>query len=200
MIDELPSLRQLLHALSYVPYFASKNMYRIIDYFMRMNDEQLEQFCATLLKAKKNSMLCAVCFCWKERVSSCVFCSSEKRDQSIICVVETWQELLALEKTKGYTGVYHVLGGAINPLEGKGPDDLTIDALINRIEQKTVKELILAMNQTPEGDATAAFIARKIHHMPVTLSRLARGLPVGSSLDTMDRLTVFKALAERRPF
>ncbi len=200
MIDELPSLRQLLHVLSYVPYFASKNTYRIIDYFMRMNDQQLEQFCTVLLQAKKNSTLCATCFCWKERGQPCIFCSSDKRDQTLVCVVETWQELLALEKTKGYSGVYHVLGGVISPLEGKGPEDLTIDMLVERVKVGTIKEIILAMNQTPEGDATATFIVRKLHDIPVIISRLARGLPVGSLLDTMDRLTIFKALAERRPF
>lgn len=129
-----------------------------------------------------------------------MFCSSSQRDQTIVCVVETWQEILAIEKTKGYIGMYHVLGGSISPLEGVGPEDLTIDSLILRAENGTVKELILATNQTPEGEATATYIARKLKGKNIAISCLARGLPVGSSLEGMDRLTVFKALSERRPF
>jgi recombination protein RecR len=108
--------------------------------------------------------------------------------------------LLAIEKTQGYMGVYHVLGGVISPLEGISVDDLTIEPLIERIEHKNINEVILATNQTPEGEATAAFIARKLRDKNVVVSCLARGLPVGSSLEAMDRLTVYKALSERRPF
>jgi recombination protein RecR len=114
--------------------------------------------------------------------------------------VETWQELLAIEKTKGFLGVYHVLGGVICPLEGIGPEDLTIEALFARCSQSDQVEIILATNQTPEGEATAAYIAKKFKNRMVKISCLARGLPVGSSLETMDRLTVYKALSDRRPF
>jgi recombination protein RecR len=114
-------------------------------------------------------------------------------------VVETWQELLAIEKTGGYRGVYHVLGGVISPLEGIGPENLTINQLLNRVHEGAT-ELILAMNQTPEGEATSAFIASKLKGKSVVISCLARGIPVGSSLEYMDRLTLHKALSERRPF
>jgi recombination protein RecR len=117
-----------------------------------------------------------------------------------VCVVETWQEILAIEQTKGYLGVYHVLGGSISPLEGVGPEDLTINALLDRVNKGMIKEVILATNQTPEGEATATYIARKLKGNEIDISCLARGLPVGSSLEGMDRLTVFKALSERRPF
>ena len=106
---------------------------------------------------------------------------------------------MSIEKTGGYQGVYHVLGGVISPLDGMGPEDLTINHLLQRINE-AVKEVILATNQTPEGEATAAFIAHKLKKFPVAISCLARGVPVGSSLEFMDRLTVYKALSERRPF
>jgi recombination protein RecR len=129
-----------------------------------------------------------------------MFCVSSRRDQSLVCIVETWQELLCIEKTNGYNGVYHVLGGVISPLDGIGPENLTIAQLVARVDSGAVLEVVLATNQTPEGEATAAFIASKLEDKNIKISCLARGLPVGSSLDTMDRVTVYKALSERRPF
>ncbi len=200
MLENLPTLAHLLKALHQVPYLASKNIYRVAAHFLEMEPQQIAQFCATLESAKKRLKKCENCFYWQEVSEGCVFCASSKRDQTIVCVVETWQEILAIEKTKGYLGVYHVLGGSISPLEGIGPEDLTIDALIVRAKNGIIKEVILATNQTPEGEATATYIARKLKGIAITISCLARGLPVGSSLEGMDRLTVFKALSERRPF
>lgn len=199
MFQELPTFAQLIKGLQQIPFLASKNLYRVAEHFLTMDAERVEQFCALLVHAKANVVKCDECFCWKEKERECAFCSSTKRDKQLVCVVETWQELFAIEKTEGYQGVYHVLGGAICPLEGIGPDELAIAPLIARID-KGVKEIILATNQTPEGEATAAYIARKLKGKDVTVSCLARGLPVGSSLETMDRVTVYKALSERRPF
>jgi recombination protein RecR len=200
MMSDVPSLAKLLKALQQIPYVASKNIYRVGDYFLHMDQEKIEYFCAMLLEAKQNIAPCTTCFCWKERDRGCSFCSSPKRDQGLICVVETWQELLAIEKTGGYTGVYHVLGGAVSPLEGISAGDLTIEPLVSRVQIHKAREIILAMNQTPEGEATAAYIANKLKDTSVVISCLARGIPVGSSLEFMDRLTVYKALSERRPF
>lgn len=199
MLEDLPSLNQLLKSLQQVPYLASKNMYRVATHFLYMDDATLEQFCKILVNAKKNLTHCTTCYCWQEHDRACSFCSSTKRDKTIICVVEHWYEVLAIEKTNGYTGVYHVLGGSISPLDGVGPDDLSIESLLLRINDGA-QEIILATNQTPEGEATAAYIASKLKNKPVTISCLARGLPVGSSLGSMDRVTIYKALSERRPF
>jgi len=200
MLEELPTLAHLLKVLQQVPYLASKNLYRVAAHFLEMDAQQIAQFCAILESAKNKLKKCTICFYWQEVSAECVFCKSSRRDGSTICVVETWQEILAIEKTKGYIGLYHVLGGSISPLDGIGPEDLTIDSLIARVARGNVKEIILATNQTPEGEATATYIARKLKGMNVAISCLARGLPVGSSLEGMDRLTVFKALSERRPF
>jgi recombination protein RecR len=199
MIKEVPTLDSLIKVLQQVPYLASKNIYRVATHFLDMDQRALEQFCALLLKAKEQVMHCPTCFFWQEKGKSCIFCASPKRDASIICVVETWQELMAIEKTAGYTGLYHILGGVISPLDGIGPDELTILPLIRRVETGA-KEIILATNQTPEGEATAAYIASKLKNKGLAISCLARGIPVGSSLEFMDRLTVYKALSERRPF
>jgi len=200
MLEKLSALAQLLKILQQVPYLASKNLYRVAAHFLEMNKQQVEQFCAVLLDAKNKLIRCPDCFCWCEKEQLCLFCSEPKRDKKIICVVETWQDILAIERTKAYTGIYHVLGGVICPLDGIGPEDLTIEQLIKRTEKHTVKEIILATNQTPEGEATAFFISRKFKEKPIMVSCLARGLPVGSSLGAMDRVTVYKALSERRPF
>jgi recombination protein RecR len=199
MLSDLPTLAKLLKALQQVPYLASKNMYRVANHFLAMDPQRLEQFCALLLEAKKNIAYCQTCYFWQEVDKPCSLCNSPKRDKAVICVVETWQELMAIEKTGGYHGMFHVLGGVICPLDGIGPEQLTIDALIKRVDEDVV-EIILATNQTPEGEATAAFIASKFKGKKITISCLARGIPVGSSLEFMDRLTVYKALSERRPF
>ncbi len=201
MIEKIPLLLRFCRQLQHVPYLASKNMYRVITYFLTEKEEKVQQFCQVLLEARQKIVPCSVCCVWKERDKTCVFCDDVKRDHTIVCVVETWQELIAIEKTEGFKGVYHVLGGAISPLDGISAQDLSIDLLVHRIEQeKTIKEIILATNQTPEGEATAAYIARKIVRDELKISCLARGVPVGSSLDMMDKLTVYKALSERRLF
>lgn len=200
MLHELPSLLKLLTALQHVPFLASKNIYRVGAYFLHMDQSKIEQFCAVLIEARNNITMCQNCFFWVERDKSCSLCHAKKRDASVVCVVETWQELLTIEKTGGYAGMYHVLGGVICPLDGVGPEDLTIEQLVVRVDRGGIAEIILATNQTPEGEATAAYIAKKLHGKSLKISCLARGIPVGSSLEYMDRLTVFKALTERRPF
>jgi recombination protein RecR len=200
MLEELPTLAHLLKILQQVPYLASKNLYRVASHFLEMQPQQVAQFCASLEVVKDRLKKCDQCFFWLEVSAGCIFCASTKRDHATVCVVETWQEIVAIEKTKGYIGLYHVLGGSISPLEGVSAEDLTLDALVERVEKGTIKELILATNQTPEGEATASYIARKLKDKNIVISCLARGLPVGSSLEGMDRLTVFKALSERRPF
>ncbi len=199
MIERLPSLSKLIQTLQRVPYLASRNVYKVASHFLDMDPEQITHFCSTLYAALDQLEYCKDCFFWKEKDGKCIVCTAEGRKQSLVCVVESWQEIIAIEKTKGYEGVYHVLGGVISPLEGVGPEDLSIQTLLNRI-QNGVEEVILATNQTPEGEATAAYIAHKLKHMPVKVTCLARGLPVGSSLDTMDRVTIYKALTERRLF
>lgn len=199
MIQELPTLQLLLRELQQVPYLASKNLYRVAHHFLEMSPQKMAQFCTLLQQAHQQLIKCTVCFAWQERDRHCLFCGSTKRNQNIICVVETWYDVHAIEKTTAYTGVYHVLGGAIYPLEGIGPEDLTIEQLKKRA-LKGCEEIILGLNQTPEGEATAVFIAKQLEGLPIKITCLARGLPVGSTLEYMDQLTLHKALAERRTF
>jgi recombination protein RecR len=200
MLEQLPTLAQLIRTLQQIPYVASKNIYKVAAHFVHMTPAQIDTFCAQLTRVKEQLQECDHCFCLKEKEKGCVFCTAKKRHQTTVCVVETWEDVFSIEKTGGYQGVYHVLGGVIYPLEGVGPEDLRIDELVKRVLAGSVQEVILATNQTPEGEATAAFIARRLKELDIMISCLARGLPVGASLGTMDRLTVFKALSERRPF
>ena len=199
MIDKLPTVKRLMRHLHQVPFLATKNLYRVTSYFLQMDQERLDQFCATLKEAKEKIVECSICFVWKERDTQCVFCDDSSRDQATICVVESWHELLVIERTQAYRGMYHVLGGVISPLDGISAKDLKIDELVHRVSTD-VTEIIFALNQTPESEATSAFIARKFMGTSVKITTLARGVPIGSNLEFVDRLTVSKALADRRSF
>lgn len=200
MFSNLPTLQKLIRHLQRLPYLASKNIYRVALHFLTADKKQIEQFCAAITDAKKNVKRCSVCFNWTEEKDLCSICSSNKREKNIICVVESWYDLFAIERAGGFTGVYHVLGGALSPLEGVGHSDLNIESLLKRIEKQEVQEVILATNPTPQGEATASFISSKIDKSKIKVSRLASGVPIGSSLEYMDRVTVYKALSGRRPF
>lgn len=199
MFQQSPVLQKLVRHLQKVPYLASKNVYRVIMYFLQSDRKSIELLCQTILEAKDVMKPCIRCFNWTEGSDYCSICSSSSRDASIICVVESWFDLWAVEKGGEYRGHYHVLGGALCPLDGIGPDSLYIDALLIRINQD-IREVIFATNPTPEGEATASYMYTKIKHLPLMVSRLASGVPMGSSLSYMDRVTVAKALSDRRPF
>jgi len=200
MIHDLPSLQDLIHHLRRIPFLASKNIYRVALHFLTRDQKEIEAFCAALLQAKEKIMRCTVCYNWTQSEDICSICRDDARDKRIICVVETWQDLTAIERAGGYKGMYHVLGGSMCPLEGIGPEDLTIDLLLKRVENTAIDEIIFATNPTPEGEATASFISTKLSEHSLALSKLASGVPTGSSLEYMDRITIAKALSGRRPF
>jgi len=199
MFTQLPSFQRLVKHLQRMPYLASKNVYKVAIYFLTSDQKTVEQLCATILEAKKALKPCLSCFNWTEGTELCTICSSTRRERNVICVVETWYDLFAVENAGEYHGLYHVLGGSLCPLEGIGPDQLTIKHLVKRIDD-SVEEVIFATNPTPEGEATASFISSKLQSSHVRLSRLASGVPVGSSLEFMDRVTISKAMLGRRPF
>lgn len=198
MVDQIPSMKQLIRHLQQVPYLASKNLYKVVTHFLDMDEAEFKQFCHILQSAKASIVRCQTCFVFQEKLGSCLICADPTRNKSIICVVESWQDMLSIERTQGFSGLYHVLGGVISPLDGIGPQDLTIQELIDRADD-SVQEIILALNQTPEGEATAAYIGKKLEKSSSLLTCLAKGVPVGSSLEYIDRLTMVKALHGRRP-
>ncbi len=198
MVDQIPSMKQLIRHLQQVPYLASKNLYKVLTHFLDMPEAEFKQFCHSLEVAKASITRCSSCFVFQEKNAYCLICADPKRDKTIICVVETWQDMLSVERTQGFVGLYHVLGGVISPLDGVTPADLTINQLVQRIND-TTKEVILALNQTPESEVTAAYIGKKMAGMSCVVTSLAKGVPVGASLEYTDRLTMIKALHGRRP-
>lgn len=200
MLSQLPTLQKLIRQLQRVPYLASKNVYRVAAHFLHADQRQVEALCQAIMDAKEHIHHCKRCFNWTEQDELCSLCSSVKRDASVVCVVETWHDVWALENVGDYQGLYHVLGGALCPLEGIGPDKLTIKPLLERIESEPIQEIIFATNPTPEGEATASYIHSKMKHYPIHVSRLASGVPTGASLEFMDRVTLSRALQGRRPF
>lgn len=199
---KIPSMQRLTRLLQQIPYLASRNVHKVAEFLLTMSVDKREAFLAALQGTCAQVELCQECYCWKEKSDGCAICQDMTRHKNIICVVECWGDVCAIERSSAYRGVYHVLGGLLSPLDGIGPEDIYIRQLVDRITkiEKGV-EIILAFNQTPEGEATGAFIAHMFKGQEgVTLSCLARGLPVGSSLEYMDRLTLHKALVERRVY
>ena len=199
MFKYLPSLQKLINQLQRVPYLASKNVYRVATHFLLQDKMRIDAFCKAIEEAKQNINPCKICCNWAEGESLCSICKDPSRDKSVICVVETWHDLVAIEKSGDFKGVYHILGGALCPLEGIGQSELSISELLERIDD-IVREIIFATNATPEGEATASFIATKLSKKDLVLSKLASGVPTGSTLEYMDRITIHKALFGRRPF
>ena len=199
MLKQLPALQDLIRRLQRIPYLASRNIYRVALHLVSCSKDELEDFCSSMLKAKERVKPCSVCFNWTEGQELCEVCLSKARDESTICVVETWHDLQSIESLGDYNGLYHILGGALCPLEGIGPEKLHIGGSLKRIDG-SIKEIIFATNATPEGEATASFISSKLDGKSILISRLASGMPIGSSLEYMDRVTIHKALAGRRPF
>lgn len=198
-MQDLPDLIQkLLHSLQQVPYLASKNLYKVTNHFLEQDSGSIAQFCKILLDANQQIVRCVRCFTWQQTAQPCVFCDNLKRNQEMICVVESWPDVLTIERTSNFTGQYHVLGGVISPLNGVGPSNLTIEHLVKRVENSVTQEIVLALSQTPEGEATIAYIMDRLQGFNLKISVLAQGMPVGSSLEYMDRVTLMKALVNRK--
>jgi recombination protein RecR len=170
---------------------------RLAFFVLRMKQEDVHDFAKALVHVKRDVHPCTQCghVTDKER---CIICTDGKRDQSVICVVQEPKDVLAMERTREYNGLYHVLHGVISPIEGIGPDQLHIPQLLRRVAEDTIQEVILATNPNVEGEATASYLARMLHPFSVTVSRIAHGLPVGGDLEYADEATLMRAMEGRR--
>jgi len=200
MIRNIPTIDRVYKQLQQVPYLASKNVYRVLDYFLDMSQDERTNFIQALQALNDRLTTCQTCCAWTEVDRGCLFCDDGKRDKRVVCVVAKWYDVFVIERSEAFSGAYHILGGLICPLEGVGPEDLSIDRLSHRVQQNNVTEVVLALSQTPEGEATSSYIAQQLQNTDVTVTCLARGVPVGSSLEQTDQLTVQKALSERVRF
>ena len=193
-----PPVQNLITALERLPGIGPKSASRLAFYLLRAPAEISGQLAEALLKLKSSTALCQICFNISlAEQPICEICASSRRDASVICVVEEPLDVLALERTAGYEGRYHVLHGVISPIEGIGPEDLKIRPLIERIQAGGVREVILATNPSMEGDATALYLRQQLLPLGVQVTRLARGLPVGGDLEYADQNTLLRALSGR---
>lgn len=178
-----------------LPSIGRKTAQRLAFYLLRQSDEFIHSFASSLIRMKESVHSCSVCFTYTEH-DPCPICSSERRDRTVICVVEQPTDVLIIERMSEFKGLYHVLHGNINPLEGINPDDLKIRELIARLNSN-VTEIILALNPTVEGEVTMQYLARMIKPLDIIVSRPARGIPIGSELEYTDEATLSKALESR---
>ena len=189
---------KLIDEFSRLPGIGPKTASRLTFYLLRAPKEQSEALADALRELRERTTFCSVCFNITE-TDPCAVCSDEKRDRSVICVVEEPLDVIAIERTRDYHGLYHVLHGTIAPVEGIGPDELRIAELLSRFNSAPpVREVIIATNPNMEGEATAMYIARQIEGWGIRVTRLARGLPVGGDLEYADEITLSRALAGRQ--
>jgi recombination protein RecR len=193
------SIQLLINSLERLPGIGPKSASRLAFYLLRAPDEVSQDLSTALADLKAKTAFCQECFNITEAGREiCEVCESLRRDGSLICVVEEALDVLALERTGGFQGKYHVLQGVLSPIEGVGPDDLKIQQLIARIQKGGVKEVILATNPSMEGDATALYLRQQLEPLGVKVTRLARGLPVGGDLEYADQNTLLRALSGRQ--
>lgn len=188
---------KLVHELAKLPGIGERTAARLAFFILREDNAYAEALSSAILSVKNSVKLCSTCMNLTQ-VDPCKNCSDRTRDNSMICVVEEPTDVMAVERTHAYRGLYHVLHGAISPLDGIGPDELKIAELLRRLESGSVSELILATNPSVEGEATALYITRLVKPAGLKVSRIASGVPVGSSLEYIDASTLSRALEERR--
>lgn len=191
------SIASLIEHFQKFPSVGPKSAQRMAFYLLRMPMNEVQKFAQCIVDAKQNTRTCEICFNISS-TSPCEICLSNKRDRSTICVVAETKDLIAIEKTNEYKGLYHVLQGLISPMDGIGADDIRIKELLNRLTGEEVKEIILALSPSVEGEATSLYLTKLIKPFGVKISRIAFGLPVGADLEYADEITIAKAIEGRR--
>jgi len=190
-------IAKLIDELSKLPGVGNKTAQRLAFYILNMSLEDVEQLSGSIINAKKNIKYCKVCYNITDS-DLCNICSNTKRDSSMICVVEDPKDVVAMEKTREFKGLYHVLNGAISPMEGIGPEEIRIKELLKRVADNEIEEIIIATNPNIEGEATAMYISRLLKPVGIKITRIAHGVPVGGDLEYADEVTLMKALEGRR--
>ena len=191
------ALQELIDELSRLPGVGPKSAQRLAFHLLAADPDDVNRLVASITEVKRRARFCQVCGNVSEE-EQCRVCRDPRRDRTVICVVEEAKDVVALERTREYRGLYHVLGGSISPIDGIGPDDLRIRSLLSRLAEGDVQEVILATDPNIDGEATATYLARLIVPMGLTVTRLASGLPVGGDLEYADEVTLGRALQGRR--
>ena len=200
-MQQYPSqlLERAVEAFSQLPGVGRKTALRLVLHLLRQSTEDVDSFADAVIRVKHDVKYCKVCHNISDN-EVCSICSDPRRDASVVCVVENIQDVMAIENTQQFHGLYHVLGGIISPMDGIGPHDLEIESLVERVEEGTVKEIILALASTMEGDTTNFYISRKLKDTGVKLSVIARGISVGDELEYTDEVTFGRSILNRTPF
>ena len=193
------SIQTLIAELSSLPGIGPKSAERLTFYLLKQDNDKLSDFSQAIKELKADIKNCSICHNFAEK-DPCPICSDQNRDQTKICVVSEPLDVVALEKTHDYDGVYHVLQGAISPIDGIGPEELTVKELIRRVTGKNVQEIILATSPTTEGEATSLYISKLLNQAKVKITRIARGLPIGGDLEYADEATLSRALEGRKEY
>ena len=201
MTQQYPSrlLESAVQEFSKLPGIGRKTALRLVLYMLRLETDEVSQFTQTLDRLKREVKFCRVCHNISDQ-NVCPICSDHRRDASTLCVVENIQDVMAVENTQQFTGLYHVLGGLISPMDGIGPSDLEIESLVSRVAEGGVKEVILALSSTMEGDTTNFYIFRKLAPFDVKVTMIARGIAVGNELEYTDEVTLGRSILHRVPF
>lgn len=197
MLDCTPSLARLVTELSKFPGIGKKSATRLAFFVLRQSAAETDALVAALREVKENIRFCSTCFNLTES-DPCPLCSDPAREDQLLCVVEEPQDLMAIERSHSFRGRYHVLHGALSPIDGIGPEDLKLTELLQRLRNTEVKEVLVATNFTVEGEATALYLARLLHPLGLRVTRLAHGIPLGSDLEYIDEATVNRAVEGRR--
>lgn len=200
MAEYITPIQRLIEEFRKLPGVGAKTAARYAFAILNLSDEETMRFCDAVSSIKRDVHKCPMCFGLSESPDGCEICNSDDRDTSVICVVESPKDIMVMERVRGYRGVYHVLGGALSPLDNITPDSLTVKELIARVENTDVKEVIIATNPTPGGDTTATYLAKLLEPYDVRVSRLAYGIPVGGDIEYADAVTLYRAMEGRRYF
>lgn len=192
-------LENAVNEFSKLPGVGQKTALRLVLHLLNQSAEEVEKFSGALMRLKNEIRYCQVCHNIADQLV-CEICASIKRDKSLICVVEDTRDVMAIENTSQYNGVYHVLGGLISPMDGIGPSDLNIDSLVERVRSGEMNEIILALSATMEGDTTIFYLYKKLKDTGVKISTIARGIAFGGELEYVDEITLGRSIATRVPY
>lgn len=190
------SLNSLIESLKKLPTIGEKSAERLAFAIMDMDEDEIEMFSKSLKDVKSKIRKCNICGNITEK-EICNICDNSSREKDVICVVEEAKNIISLEKIGSYNGKYHVLNGLISPMDGKGPDDIDIDSLIKRVKKESIKEVIMAISPTLEGETTTLYISKLLENMDVVVSKIAYGIPIGANMEYLDPMTLSMALSNR---
>lgn len=198
MAEYIAPIQRLIDEFRKIPGVGAKTAARYAFAVLNFSNTDAERFADAVIGVKKDICTCPTCFGLSASEAGCEICSSHERDKTLVCVVEEPKDVMTMERIRGFRGVYHVLGGALSPLDNVTASDLKIAELVERVRNTDIKEVVIATNPTPKGDTTAAYIARLLEDSNVTVSRLAYGIPVGADIEYADEVTLYRAMEGRR--